>query len=123
MILVPLISTWIRSQPAQIRATIPARCGPIQNWRWHTIMFPLWGTTRSNSTGPPFHSARLAGAGGLAAVGSAGSAGLGALALSRAAGSHKPTRSRCPAGTGANRSAGVTGAFVLVWSGGARLGP
>jgi hypothetical protein len=42
--------------------TIPARAGPTQNWRPATVMFPHGGTTRSNSTGPPFHSALLAGA-------------------------------------------------------------
>ena len=37
--------------------------------------------------------------------------GRGALRPSRAGGSHRSTRSRCAAGTGANRSAGVTGTF------------
>jgi len=105
----PLISTWIRSQSAQIRATIPARCGPIQNCRWHTIMFPLGGTTRSNSTGLPSRAALVADAAGLAASGFAWPAGSRALAFSRVTGSHRPIRSRCRAGTAANRSAGVTG--------------
>ena len=58
---VPPIRTWIRSQSAQIRAVIPARWVPIQNCRFVTHMFPDGGTTRSNSTGPPFHCAGLAG--------------------------------------------------------------
>ena len=63
---VPPARTWIRSQSAQIRAVIPARWVPIQNCRLVTHMFPDGGTTRSNSTGPPFQPARVAAAGELA---------------------------------------------------------
>ena len=49
----PAISRWMTSVLAQNVTVIPDRCGPSQNWRRATCMFPLAGTTRSNSTGPP----------------------------------------------------------------------
>ena len=106
---------WIRSQSAQIRVVIPARWVPIQNCRPVTHMFPDGGTTRSNSTGPPFQRAGVTG-GGLAAgtvLAGRGSAGSrpGADVPSRVAGSHRLIRFCWLAGTGANRSAGVTGTF------------
>ena len=48
----PMIK-WMTSVPAQNVTVIPERSGPSQNWRRATCMFPLAGTTRSNSTGPP----------------------------------------------------------------------
>ncbi len=38
---------------AQNVTVSPARCGPSQNCRLPACMFPLAGTTGSNSTGPP----------------------------------------------------------------------
>jgi hypothetical protein len=38
---------------AQNVTVIPARAGPSQNCFPATCRFPLAGTTRSNSTGPP----------------------------------------------------------------------
>jgi hypothetical protein len=127
LIRIPAIRTWIRSQSAHIRATIPARPVPIQNCRLVTHMFPDGGTTRSNSTGPPFHCAGVAGDGGLAAgtgLASCGCAGSGpeAGAPSRVAGSHRLIRFRCWPGTGVNRSAGVTGTFSSsAWCGRSEL--
>jgi hypothetical protein len=44
---------WITSVSAQNVMTCPARRGPSQNCLPAACMFPLGGTTRSNSAGPP----------------------------------------------------------------------
>jgi len=49
----PAMSRWMTSVLAQNVTVSPDRSGPGQNWRRATCMFPLAGTTRSNSTGPP----------------------------------------------------------------------
>lgn len=67
---------------AQKVTVSPERAGPSQNCLPATCRFPLTGTTRSNSTGPPAStgtawagSGRTAGTGGTSAGSGAGSAG------------------------------------------------
>jgi hypothetical protein len=94
---------------AQKRTVIPALAGPSQNCRRATIRFPDGGTTRSNSTGPPSRASGVAPA-SIARSAVAVLAGPGTLAS--ALGSHSGSSSRCSAGAGRKRSAGVTGTLV-----------
>ena len=49
----PAMVRWMTSTLAQKVTVIPERVVPSQNCLPRTSMFPLGGTTRSNSTGPP----------------------------------------------------------------------
>jgi hypothetical protein len=49
----PPMLRWITSVLAQNVTIIPARVVPSQNCLPGTSMFPLGGTGRANSTGPP----------------------------------------------------------------------
>ena len=123
----PAMLRWITCGSAQNRTVNPALAGPSHNCRPDTHMFPDGGTTRSNSIAPPDHSAAAAAVATIngdrrspwssaAAVSAAVSA-----AGARAGGSHSGS-SRCSAGTGANRSDGVTGHFGSnAWCGRSQL--
>src|SRR5690242_17002353 len=51
----PAMLRWITSVLAQNVTIIPARPVPSQNCLPRTSMFPLGGTGRANSTGPPLY--------------------------------------------------------------------
>ena len=89
---------WITSVLAQNVTIIPARPVPSQNCLPRTSMFPLGGTGRANSTGPPRYGpgglsgTAVPGVCGSACGGSAGPGGAGARA--RTAGNRSGSSSR-----------------------------
>src|SRR5690606_24734819 len=80
LIRAPAISRWITCVSAQNVTVRPERAGPSQNCLPATCRFPLAGTTRSNSTGPPGSTGTAAGtASGSAVTAPAGSGCAGAV--------------------------------------------